>query len=156
MHFPSVSNTSWYPNGPKELCYNQPYRLPAPARRKHCVKFLCGKRVIKLSLIDLPVFLFAILTLFGGIFTRSSSSAKKMLLMICFMMAYFVIKEWWESGDDVTLINRPRRFGKTLNMSMLEQFFSVDYAASLIAKGIHAEHIRKYGFAFEGKKVLIG
>lgn len=38
------------------------------------------------------------------------------------------IREWWESGDDVTLINRPRRFGKTLNMSMLEQFFSVDYA----------------------------
>ncbi|MDD6207580.1 MAG: AAA family ATPase [Clostridiales bacterium] len=38
------------------------------------------------------------------------------------------IKEWWESGDDVTLITRPRRFGKTLNMSMLEQFFSVDYA----------------------------
>ena len=38
------------------------------------------------------------------------------------------IKEWWESGDDVTLITRPRRFGKTLNMSMLEEFFSVDYA----------------------------
>ena len=38
------------------------------------------------------------------------------------------IREWWESGDDVTLINRPRRFGKTLNMSMLEMFFSVDYA----------------------------
>ena len=38
------------------------------------------------------------------------------------------IKEWWESGDDVTLITRPRRFGKTLNMSMLEQFFSIDYA----------------------------
>lgn len=38
------------------------------------------------------------------------------------------IKEWWESGDSVTLINRPRRFGKTLNMSMVEQFFSVDYA----------------------------
>ena len=38
------------------------------------------------------------------------------------------IKEWWESGDDVTVITRPRRFGKTLNMSMLEQFFSVDYA----------------------------
>ena len=37
------------------------------------------------------------------------------------------IKEWWESGDDVTLIARPRRFGKTLNMSMIEQFFSVDY-----------------------------
>ena len=32
------------------------------------------------------------------------------------------IREWWESGDDVTLITRPRRFGKTLNMSMLEYF----------------------------------
>ena len=38
------------------------------------------------------------------------------------------IKEWWESEDDVTLITRPRRFGKTLNMSMLEHFFSVKYA----------------------------
>ena len=38
------------------------------------------------------------------------------------------IREWWESKDDVTLITRPRRFGKTLNMSMLEQFFSVKYA----------------------------
>ena len=37
------------------------------------------------------------------------------------------IKEWWESGDDVTLITRPRRFGKTLNMSMVEQFFSIFY-----------------------------
>jgi hypothetical protein len=33
------------------------------------------------------------------------------------------IKEWWESMDSVTLITRPRRFGKTLNMSMLEKFF---------------------------------
>ena len=38
------------------------------------------------------------------------------------------IKEWWENRDDVTLITRPRRFGKTLNMSMAEQFFSVEYA----------------------------
>ena len=37
------------------------------------------------------------------------------------------IREWWESGDAATLIARPRRFGKTLNMSMLEQFFSVNY-----------------------------
>ena len=37
------------------------------------------------------------------------------------------IKEWWESEDQVTLITRPRRFGKTLNMSMTEQFFSVKY-----------------------------
>lgn len=38
------------------------------------------------------------------------------------------IKEWWESMDSVTLITRPRRFGKTLNMSMLEKFFSIGYA----------------------------
>ncbi|MDE7353649.1 MAG: ATP-binding protein [Acetatifactor sp.] len=39
-----------------------------------------------------------------------------------------LIKEWWERGDSVTLITRPRRFGKSLNMSMLEKFFSVEYA----------------------------
>lgn len=38
------------------------------------------------------------------------------------------IRQWWESDDDVTLITRPRRFGKTLNMSMLEKFFSLEYA----------------------------
>ena len=37
------------------------------------------------------------------------------------------IRQWWENGDDVTLITRPRRFGKTLNMSMMECFFSVKY-----------------------------
>ena len=41
------------------------------------------------------------------------------------------IKEWWDSQDDVTLITRPRRFGKTLNMSMVECFFSVKYAKRL-------------------------
>ena len=34
------------------------------------------------------------------------------------------IREWWENSSIVTLITRPRRFGKTLNMSMLECFFS--------------------------------
>ena len=49
------------------------------------------------------------------------------------------IKEWWESGDVVTLITRPRRFGKTLNMSMLDYFFSTRYA--------------DYGALFEGLKI---
>ncbi len=40
------------------------------------------------------------------------------------------IKEWWNSGDVVTLITRPRRFGKTLNMCMTEQFFSNQFAGS--------------------------
>ena len=38
------------------------------------------------------------------------------------------IREWWENGDSVTLITRPRRFGKTLNINMLERFFSLNYA----------------------------
>ena len=37
------------------------------------------------------------------------------------------IKDWWESADDVTIITRPRRFGKTLNMDMLKCFFSNQY-----------------------------
>ena len=37
------------------------------------------------------------------------------------------IKEWWDSGDTVTLITRPRRFGKTLLISMTERFFSTEY-----------------------------
>lgn len=40
----------------------------------------------------------------------------------------YFIKEWWEREDDVTLITRPRRFGKTLNMSMTECFFSNKYS----------------------------
>lgn len=38
------------------------------------------------------------------------------------------IKEWWENDDTVTLITRPRRFGKTLNLNMIEHFFSVAYS----------------------------
>ncbi len=38
------------------------------------------------------------------------------------------IRQWWENRDEVTLITRPRRFGKTLNMNMLERFFSIEYA----------------------------
>lgn len=38
-----------------------------------------------------------------------------------------LIREWWESGDAVTLITRPRRFGKTLNLDMLNCFFSNRY-----------------------------
>lgn len=48
------------------------------------------------------------------------------------------IKEWWENGD-----------------SALKQIEDKKYAEMLIARGISEDRIRCYGFAFEGKKVLI-
>ncbi len=55
------------------------------------------------------------------------------------------IKEWWERKDMVTLLTRPRRFGKTLNMSMLEKFFSVKYAErSDLFKGLSIWEDEKY------------
>ena len=38
------------------------------------------------------------------------------------------IQEWWECEDDVTLITRPRRFGKTLMLDTVNTFFSLTYA----------------------------
>lgn len=54
------------------------------------------------------------------------------------------IKKWWESKDEVTLIVRPRRFGKTLTMSMVEQFFSVEYAGSPCFRGMDIWQEEKY------------
>ena len=42
------------------------------------------------------------------------------------------IREWWEYADKVTLLTRPRRFGKTLNMSMTECFFQINMQAGVI------------------------
>ncbi|MCI8511568.1 MAG: AAA family ATPase, partial [Lachnospiraceae bacterium] len=52
-------------------------------------------------------------------------SFEKIMVNYCFYVdkTHFV-KEWWESGDDVTLLTRPRRFGKTLMMNLVEHFFS--------------------------------
>lgn len=56
-----------------------------------------------------------------------------------------LIREWWENEDAVTLIARPRRFGKTLNMSMLEKFFSVEYAGrSELFEGLDVWKDEKY------------
>lgn len=55
------------------------------------------------------------------------------------------IKEWWENEDDVTLITRPRRFGKTLNMSMLNYFFSINHKGdSHLFEGLDIWRSKKY------------
>ena len=46
------------------------------------------------------------------------------------------IKEWWNGLDSVTLITRPRRFGKTLNMSMMESFFDVGRDSKAFFEGL--------------------
>ncbi len=55
------------------------------------------------------------------------------------------IRQWWENRDDVTLITRPRRFGKTLNMNMLERFLSVKYTGQgEVFKGLSIWKDEKY------------
>ena len=62
------------------------------------------------------------------------------------------IREWWESGDAVTLLTRPRRFGKTLNMSMVEKFFlsimpkegSWNYSLILTNREVHVMFSKRY------------
>ena len=38
------------------------------------------------------------------------------------------VRDWWLSGDSVTLVCRPRRFGKTLNLDTVRCFLSTDLA----------------------------
>ena len=73
------------------------------------------------------------------------------------------IREWWESGDAVTLITRPRRFGKTLNMSMLRYFFEIGTDKTLF-EGLHIsqrsdlceEYMGKYPVIFLSLKGIDG
>ena len=97
------------------------------------------KKIMKISLLNFLFFAIIKTRTFNIAFIRETSMERTVAIGIqdfekIRQENYFYvdktsfIKEWWESGDDVTLIARPRRFGKTLNMSMVEQFFSTDYA----------------------------
>lgn len=59
-------------------------------------------------------------------------------------MCFTSIKEWWEAKDEVTLTVRPRRFGKTLTISMVEQFFSAAYADNQYFQGMDIWKEKKY------------
>ena len=64
------------------------------------------------------------------------------------------IRQWWESGDDITLITRPRRFGKTLNMSMLKSFFEIGADVSLF-EGLYITKNKELCDAYMGKYPVI-
>lgn len=88
------------------------------------------------------------------------------------------IKRWWDSRDDVTLLTRLRKeYQKDRSAIILEfkmhnsrretsledtvqaalrQIKEKNYDAELLTRGVDRKDIRHYGFAFEGKKVLIG
>lgn len=74
-----------------------------------------------------------------------------------------LIEAWWEAGDDVTLITRPRRFGKTLNMSMLKSFFDIGTDKALFDglyisgnKELCDEYMGKYPVIFLSLKGVEG
>lgn len=76
-------------------------------------KIISGKRVIRLTLIDVPILFFLVLTVFGGIISKASSSVEKMLVMVCFMLAYFIIKN---------LIRSEKLLGKCVNAMAISGF----------------------------------
>ncbi len=56
------------------------------------LKLICGRRVLRLSLVDYTVIAFLAFTIFGGIISIDRSSFEKMLVYVCFMLGYFVVK----------------------------------------------------------------
>ncbi len=62
------------------------------------------------------------------------------------------IRKWWDADDEVTLITRPRRFGKTMTMSMVEKFFlsimtkegSWNYSLILTNREVHVMFSKRY------------
>ncbi|MCA5960630.1 AAA family ATPase [Blautia sp. RD014234] len=64
-----------------------------------------------------------------------------------------LIKEFLELRDTASLITRPRRFGKTLNMTMLREFFDITRDSREIFKGL-AIMDTKYASLINTKPVI--
>ena len=64
------------------------------------------------------------------------------------------IRELLQNGGEINLITRPRRFGKSLNMSMLENFFGLDGEAEIF-NGLEITKEQKLCEANMGKYPVI-
>lgn len=62
------------------------------------IKYLSGRRMIKLSMLDIPIFVFAMMTLSGGFITESGDSLKQALLYMCFILGYYLVKVMFRSA----------------------------------------------------------
>ena len=70
-----------------------------------------------------------------------------------------LIKDILESDDSgVFLFTRPRRFGKTTNLTMMDAFFNIDYKGNDWFDGLAISQIhgRKYYMGMKGRAVLFG
>ena len=65
-----------------------------------------------------------------------------------------LIEQLVENGSEVTLFTRPRRFGKTLNMSMLRSFFETDADASLF-DGLYISEKKELCDKYMGKHPVL-
>ena len=73
-----------------------------------------------------------------------------------------LIEQLVETGGEVTLFTRPRRFGKTLNMSMLRSFFEIDADESLFDglyitknKELCEQYYQEYKRILSNKKTIL-
>jgi hypothetical protein len=64
-----------------------------------------------------------------------------------------LIAEIINENNDVILITRPRRFGKTLNLSMLKYFFDINEDAKELFQGLKIENLPE--FTHQGKYPVI-
>jgi len=61
------------------------------------IKFICGRRTLGFRMIDIPVIIFMIMTLSGGIFSTGSGSLERALVYVCFIFGYFLVKTMFRS-----------------------------------------------------------
>ena len=61
------------------------------------IKLICGRRSLKFTVIDIPVIMFMLMTLSGGLFSLGGGSLEKALVYVCFIFGYFLVKEMFRS-----------------------------------------------------------